>query len=140
MNSNIGLISIIMAAFNAEKTISAAIQSVLNQTYTHFELIVVNDCSTDKTKEIILSFHDPRIKLFNNTRNGSQLLTVMTSGDPTNWKSRLSFLYRTPLIFLSREHLSSTTRISLSIGPFMSPRQSPIRNYLNRILFQITPS
>lgn len=45
-HEDFGLISIIMAAYNAEKTIEQAINSVLNQTYPDFELLVVNDCRT----------------------------------------------------------------------------------------------
>ena len=50
-----GLISVIMAAYNAEKTIEQAVNSVLNQTYPNFELLVVNDHSTDRTMELIES-------------------------------------------------------------------------------------
>lgn len=42
-----------MPAYNAEKTISEAIESVLNQTFTDFELIILNDCSRDDTENII---------------------------------------------------------------------------------------
>jgi len=56
------LISVIMPAYNAEKYIGEAIQGVLNQTYTNFELIVINDGSSDKTEEIISSFKDERIR------------------------------------------------------------------------------
>ena len=52
-----------MPAFNAGKYIAASIQSVLNQTYQNFELIIYDDGSRDNTREIILSFSDPRIKL-----------------------------------------------------------------------------
>ena len=52
MEQNFGLISIIMAAYNAENTIEKAVMSVIAQTYTQFELIIINDCSKDKTKEI----------------------------------------------------------------------------------------
>lgn len=44
-----GLISVIMPAYNAEKYIAAAIESILNQTHKHLELIVIDDCSTDTT-------------------------------------------------------------------------------------------
>ena len=42
-----------MPAYNAENTIEKAIESILQQTYTNFELIVIDDCSTDHTVEII---------------------------------------------------------------------------------------
>lgn len=60
-----------MAAYNAEKTIAAAIESVRSQTYHRFELIVINDCSTDSTKEIVENYKmkDYRIKLINNDKN-----------------------------------------------------------------------
>ncbi|MGC9001048.1 glycosyltransferase family 2 protein [Caldisericum sp.] len=54
-------VSIVMPAYNAEKYIRSAIESVLSQTYPYFELIVVNDGSKDRTAEIIKSFNDPRI-------------------------------------------------------------------------------
>lgn len=58
-----------MAAFNAEKYISEAIQSILDQSFTDFELIIVNDGSTDTTKEKIKAFKDERIKYFENDGN-----------------------------------------------------------------------
>ena len=45
MEQNFGLISIIMAAYNAENTIEKAVMSVIAQTYTQFELIIINDLS-----------------------------------------------------------------------------------------------
>ena len=50
------LVSIVLPTYNGEEYISNSIQSVLNQTYTNWELIVVNDCSTDGTLEIINNF------------------------------------------------------------------------------------
>lgn len=71
MNKSFGLISIIMAAYNAEKTIEVAIQSVIRQTYENWELIVVNDCSKDSTLEIVstLAKSDRRIRIINNPVN-----------------------------------------------------------------------
>lgn len=70
-NEEIGLISIIMAAYNAEKTIQQAIESVLRQTYTNFELLVVDDCSNDSTVEMVkkISRADDRVRLIINERN-----------------------------------------------------------------------
>jgi glycosyltransferase involved in cell wall biosynthesis len=62
-------ISILMPAYNTEKYIAAAIQSVLDQSFSAFELIIVNDGSTDGTKEIILSFQDERIVYKENVQN-----------------------------------------------------------------------
>ncbi len=50
------LVSVIIPAYNAEKYISDAITSVLSQTYSNFELIIINDGSTDKTDQLIRSF------------------------------------------------------------------------------------
>ncbi|HTA62684.1 MAG TPA: glycosyltransferase family 2 protein [Bacteroidia bacterium] len=62
-------VSIIMPAYNCEKYVKAAIDSVLNQTYTHFELLIADDCSKDSTKKIIDSYNDIRIKRFHNELN-----------------------------------------------------------------------
>ncbi|MFB2837629.1 glycosyltransferase [Floridanema evergladense] len=58
------LISVIIPAYNSEKTIRETIESVLQQTFSDFELIVINDGSTDATLEIVTSIKDPRIKVF----------------------------------------------------------------------------
>lgn len=62
-------VSIIMSAYNSEKTIGKAIESVLNQTHKNWELIIVNDCSTDNTLEIIKKYDDPRIRVITNEKN-----------------------------------------------------------------------
>lgn len=69
--NNFGLISVIMAAYNAERTIEQSICSVLDQTYTHFEVIVIDDCSVDRTVEIIerISQRDQRVRLLKNSQN-----------------------------------------------------------------------
>lgn len=70
-HEDFGLISIIMAAYNAEKTIEQAINSVLNQTYPDFELLVVNDCSNDRTVELVenIEAKDSRVRLISNAKN-----------------------------------------------------------------------
>jgi glycosyltransferase involved in cell wall biosynthesis len=54
-------ISVVMSVYNEEKYVSTAIKSILNQTYSHFEFIIINDGSTDNSETIIKSFHDERI-------------------------------------------------------------------------------
>lgn len=68
MNSR-PLVSIGLAVYNGEKFVSRAIESVINQTFNNWELIIVNDGSTDSTHSIIKSFNDPRITIINLKRN-----------------------------------------------------------------------
>ena len=63
------LVSIIMPSFNTATYIADSVNSVLNQTYKNWELIIVDDCSTDNTDEVIKSFDDRRIKYFKNDSN-----------------------------------------------------------------------
>jgi glycosyltransferase involved in cell wall biosynthesis len=62
-------VSVIVCTYNNDKSIADCIDSILNQTYTNFELIIVNDGSTDKTNSIISSFSDPRIVYINLSEN-----------------------------------------------------------------------
>ncbi len=61
--------SVVMTVYNAEKYLNAAIDSVLAQTERNFELIIVNDCSTDSSEKIIKSYKDERIRYFKNEKN-----------------------------------------------------------------------
>ena len=63
------LISIVMPSYNSEKTIREAIESIIGQTYDNWELIVVDDCSEDKTVDIVKSFNDNRIRILLNDSN-----------------------------------------------------------------------
>jgi len=69
------LVSVVMAAYNAEKYLKEAIDSVLNQSYSNIELVVVNDGSTDSTKNIILNYDDKRIKYVENEMNSGLVVT-----------------------------------------------------------------
>ena len=64
-----GLVSIIMPSYNTAPYIEETIQTVLNQTYTNWELIIVDDCSTDNTDEVLSRISDSRIRIFKNDRN-----------------------------------------------------------------------
>jgi glycosyltransferase involved in cell wall biosynthesis len=57
-------VAVIMTAYNCENYIGLAISSTLNQTFKDFEFIIVDDGSTDRTKEIIAAFDDPRITIY----------------------------------------------------------------------------
>jgi len=62
-------VSIIMPAYNAARYIKAAVDSMLAQTFTNFELIIINDGSTDGTATILDGYTDPRIHVLNNEAN-----------------------------------------------------------------------
>lgn len=72
---NTSLISILMPAYNAEKFIAEAIGSVLDQDHQQWELLVLDDASTDSTRAVINSFSDPRIKPFQHETNRGYLLS-----------------------------------------------------------------
>lgn len=61
------LVSVVMPAFNSERYIAQAIESVLAQTYRNWELLLCDDGSTDRTRELILSFSDARIRYIGET-------------------------------------------------------------------------
>ena len=58
------LVSVVIPTYNREGTICDCLDSVCNQTYPNIEIIVVDDCSTDNTKEIILNYKDSRVKYY----------------------------------------------------------------------------
>jgi glycosyltransferase involved in cell wall biosynthesis len=62
-------ISVIIAAYNAEQYIRESVESVLSQSFTDFELIVVDDHSGDSTPDVLASFTDPRLRLIRNPAN-----------------------------------------------------------------------
>ena len=70
------MISVILPVYNAEKYLKKSISSILNQSFKDFELIICNDCSTDKSEKIIQEFKDSRIILKTNNPNLGYLKTI----------------------------------------------------------------
>lgn len=83
MKNKTGLkkVSIVIPSYNSEKTIKRTINSILNQTYPNFNIIIVDDCSTDNTVKIINEFSNPKITLHINETN---------IGFENNWNKALS--------------------------------------------------
>lgn len=75
VNQGTPLVSVSMPVYNAERYIAEAINSILSQTYQNFELIIVDDGSTDRTREIVESFDDPRIIKVYSDRNRGLITT-----------------------------------------------------------------
>lgn len=76
-NTSWGLVSIIMPTYNCGRFIAETIESVLEQSYPDWELIISDDCSTDDTVEIVRSYQagEPRIRYIRNERNSGAAVT-----------------------------------------------------------------
>jgi predicted O-linked N-acetylglucosamine transferase (SPINDLY family)/GT2 family glycosyltransferase len=126
------LISVSMITYNHERYIGEAIESILNQTFENFELIIVNDGSIDRTDEIIRSFKDKRIVYINQKNQGSSAAAnkgisntrgkyvALMSGDDVCYSNRLQRQY---------EYLSSTnSKIVFSWVDFIDDNSDIITN------------
>src|SRR3984885_13637441 len=67
--ATIPAISVVMPTYNGERLLPPAIESILNQTFPNFELIVIDDGSTDNTPRILTEFDDDRLIILTNDRN-----------------------------------------------------------------------
>ena len=63
-------VSILMPVFNAEETLAECLDSIFLQTLQNFEIIAVNDFSTDRSVDILRSYHDSRIHVVDNQNKG----------------------------------------------------------------------
>ncbi len=70
LNESSPLVSVILPVFNGADTIAMAISSILDQTYTNYEFVIINDGSTDNTQLILESFSDRRIKILRQENRG----------------------------------------------------------------------
>lgn len=72
-------VTVLMPVYNGEQYLREAIDSILNQTFTDFEFLIIDDGSTDRSVEIVRSYNDPRIRLELNGSN-LQLITTLNKG------------------------------------------------------------
>lgn len=105
------MVSVIIPTYNREKTIGKAIESVLNQTYKKWELIIPDNCSTDNTVKIVQNYaiKDERIKLIQNQSN---------IGPVNNWKNGLKNCTGEYVKFLWSDDWLSENYLE-SLVPFM---------------------
>ena len=78
-------VSVIMGVYNGEKTLNAAIQSIVDQTMTDWELIICNDCSTHRTGELLREWmgREPRIRCLENASLASALAVSRPGAAPS---------------------------------------------------------
>ncbi len=131
-------VSVIMPAYNVETTIAASIQSVLNQTFCDFELIVVNDECNDETMQVVGEINDPRIKIVSQKNRGlagarntgiwhaqGEYLAFLDSDDlwrKDKLEQHVRHLNMDPLIDVSYSASEMIDDDGNSLGLFMSPR------------------
>ena len=65
-------VTVVIATYNRVNLLPRAVESVLAQTFTDYEIVIVDDCSSDNTQEVIAGFDDPRIRAFRHGRNRGQ--------------------------------------------------------------------
>lgn len=114
---NYPLITVLLPVYNCEKYFFESVQSILSQTYKHFELLIIDDCSTDKTLEICKSFKDERIVLIEKEKNSGytdslnygisiakgKYIARMDGDDislPERFEKQINFLEQNPTISL----------------------------------------
>lgn len=78
-DDNIPCVSVLMPVYNAERFLKSAVDSILSQSFSDFELVAINDGSTDSSLDILESYSDQRIRIISNTRNLG-LITTLNNG------------------------------------------------------------
>lgn len=75
-SNQVPLISVLMPAYNSEAFVGEAVASILAQTFTDFELLVIDDGSTDSTRDVLEAIRDPRLRLVSNPHNMGLIRTL----------------------------------------------------------------
>lgn len=134
------LVSILIPVYNVEAFVKEAVLSICNQTYRNIEIIVIDDCSTDKTHNIVaeLTIVDPRIKLYKNDKNlkivktlnfaleqaKGEFIARMDGDDisyPDRIKHQLEFLMENPQYDLVGCHVDTIDENGRKIGSLKLP-------------------
>lgn len=80
------LVTVLMPVFNGGADLPLAIESILNQTYPHFELLMIDDGSTDQSAQLIASYQDARIRFLQNSKNMGLVATLNRGIDAARGK------------------------------------------------------
>lgn len=103
-------ITVALPVYNGEQYIAIAIKSVLTQTFSDFELLILDNCSTDHTLEIIRTFSDPRIRLIVNPENLGMI---------GNWNLAVSLATGKYIKILSHDDLLAPSCLAEQIDGFL---------------------
>jgi len=138
--NNTPLVSIIIPAYNAELYIETAINSILNQSHQHFEIIIINDGSTDSTETVVNQFSDARIRIISQTNGGmssarnaglraatGEFISFLDSDDywlPKKLEKQVALLQDNPDLGFC----STQTRVETPDGEFVNDWLCPVIN------------
>lgn len=130
-------INVIIPVYNREKSIGRAVKSVLEQTFTDFELIVVDDCSTDNSLKVLQSFKDPRLKIYRMERN-SGAAAARNQGIKKSKSTLISFLdsddtFEKEFLKVSYETLANTSE---NVGFMWTGSNIYLNNKVSRQFWQ----
>ncbi|WP_235284146.1 glycosyltransferase [Methanosarcina sp. 1.H.A.2.2] len=149
------LVSVVMSAYNSEKFISDSISSILNQTYDDWELVIINDASSDNTLEIINQFSekDLRIKVIDNEKNigltislnvgiknsNGEFVARLDSDDlaePSRLEKQINYLHNHPDVGLVGSGAYLINSFGNKIG-FMNVMSQP--DFVNKFMNNLNP-
>ncbi|MDI9314183.1 MAG: glycosyltransferase, partial [Hydrotalea sp.] len=144
MKNKSPLISVIMPAYNVEAYIGQAISSILNQTHKNLELIVIDDCSTDRTGAVAESYikKDSRVRVFYNEKNSKEwfcrnLGIEKAKGDYIAWMDADDVAVRTRLV-KQLQFLNKRRDVDI-VGTYfqlIDETGEPIKNHVNHNFFR----
>ena len=134
------LVSVIMSVYNDEKNISNSIQSILNQSYKNFELLIMDDGSTDDTYKLIKKFSDDRVKILRNKNNigltkSLNILIQKSSGEiiarqdsddislPLRFDKQLQYLYKNNVRICTSRAVIKNTKKTIPKYSFYLPKK-----------------
>ena len=104
-------ITVALPVYNGEQYIAVAIESVLSQTFSDYELLILDNCSTDNTLNIIEKFNDSRIRLIVNTKNLGMI---------GNWNLAVSLATGNYIKILSHDDLLASSCLAEQINAFLT--------------------
>jgi hypothetical protein len=130
-------VSVIIPVYGVEKYIAATVQSVLDQTYKNFELLIIDDASPDRSIEICQQFTDPRIKIIHQTNRGlagarntgirhaqGEYLAFLDGDDlwlPQKLEKHIAYLENSPAVGVSFSRSAFINEAGKTLGTYQMP-------------------
>jgi glycosyltransferase involved in cell wall biosynthesis len=144
-------ITVLMPLFNGERFVREALESILGQTFTDFEFLIIDDGSTDASVQLVESYDDPRIRLISNHRNLGVTATLnqginLAQGEyiarmdcddvslPTRLAEQVAYLEQHPDCAMVAVKVSMVDEGGKEIGAWLDDKQTPTSEEMYRFL------